>query len=445
MKNCAKIRFGIRGTIMIFALLVVMVSTLVLAAWAQMMATATLYPDTTAVQVQDRIAMENARAMARQYLLSSLPSGATLYWEVSISNGAWGGCRVSSSLNSFWADMNFITAGNPFSPFGNRAFVVTKDTTLSNSFHSITSRFLIKSRSPLLAGYPLVVHTNSSTNLTATWVPTNKIYYTNMIGFPCFPQVPFTSGTNPSGPNGDLGYFGYFAAPIPSYTNNFNTNFTYTNLTYQTNEELIYTNATGGTATTNTFTKDGNVYTNYTGGNLTALLNPTDVESDIVRYEVPGTDVYLDTNTYRKYTNASITNLYIIGSTNQTNHPMHVVVPKNASNLSTITLTNTNNTRKIYLNKQNSGNMTIKTATTGETYNWWFAATVLPTNTTLTIAAPTTSGRYLNITGGFRIAQAMTNTGNLKINQTPMATGTNIDAVEFISDRVLWIEDGRKP
>jgi len=109
---------------MVFALVIILAGTLVLAAWAQMMASAALHPDSTAEGVKNRIALENAKALSRQYLLVSLPAGETLTnvpWQASISNGVWGGCSVNNAA-SFWTATTFIE-GNPFSPFSGFSFI----------------------------------------------------------------------------------------------------------------------------------------------------------------------------------------------------------------------------------------------------------------------------------------------------------------------------------
>ncbi len=423
----------IGGTVMIFALVVILAGTLVLAGWVQMLATATVYPDTTAEGVKNRIAIENARAMARQYLLNSLPSGqsADSGW-MGLANG-WGLFRITNSGGGFWTNTNDL-AGNPFSPFGGQCFVVTKTAMFANNDYNVEWEFLIKSRSPITAGYPLVVHRPASTNLTNSWAgATNrKIYYADTLGFSGFPEVPFTSSTN------SPGYTGNFSAPL-------STNYPPTYVVV-TNQASFPSN----TFTTNQLISSSG--TNYNGGTVSVTLNATDTTSSYLRYDVPArtpTNIFFTTNisgTNRRYTNVAITNLTIVG--NSATNSLHIIIPANPAmgtntNLSTITLTNTSNTRKIYLNKQSTGNLTLRTATTNANYTWWFAASILPTNATLSVIPPTQSGRSLRITGGFRSASAITNTGTLTLNPETNAIGGTMDAVEFISDRVLWIEDGR--
>ncbi|TSA37391.1 MAG: hypothetical protein D4R65_00925 [Verrucomicrobiaceae bacterium] len=434
MNPPAKLMSRVEGAVMIFALIVILAGTLVLAGWVQMMATATVYPDTTAQGMKNRIAMENARAMARQYMLVSLPGGATLTnvdWVASISNGTWGACSVNGAAG-FWTATNQLL-GNPFSPFGPFSFVVTNFATLTNSAQSVTWRFLVKSRSPLFAEYPLVVHQTATTNLAWT-TPTYKIYYTNVLGFPGFPIVPFTSGTNASG-LGTNGYAGYDAAPLGT---NYGGNFTSV-----TTNSITYTNATGGMLLSTN--KSGSTYTtNKSGGNLTATLNSTQSES-ILRYDVPNPlpikVSFTNTasgNTYiNTYTNAAITNLTIVASSSQTN-AMHIIIGGNNTSTSNLTLSGTNNTRMIYLNKLSTGTLNLRTATTTNAYSWMFAASL--NNSTLNITAPSTSGQRLTLTGGLRSDQNI----NLSSGNMTLAPATNlIINNELMADRIIWIEDGR--
>lgn len=442
MKKPANICFGVGGTIMIFALVVILAGTLVLAGWAQMLATATVYPDTTAENVKNRIAIENARAMAKQYLLNSLPSGASADsgW-LGLGNG-WGLFRITNNVGGFWTNTNSINTsgtngkplGNPFSPFGNRCFAVTKGALLTNNDYGLEWEFLIKSRSPVIAGYPLVVHSPGATNLTNTWAgSTNKkIYYTNTLGFPGFPTVPFTSSTNSPGFTGSL------SAPL-------NTNYPATYVVV-TNQSSFPTN----TFSTNQYISNNG--TNYNGGTVSVILNATNTTASFLRYDVPDrtpTNIFFTTNiagTNRRYTNMAITNVTIVGYT--ATNSLHIIIPANPTmgtntNLASITLTNTANTRKIYLNKQSTNNLTLRTATTNANYTWWLGATVLPSGTRLSVTPPSQSGRSLRITGGFRSAGSISNTGTLTLTPEASASGTEMDPVEFISDRVLWIEDGR--
>ena len=214
MKKPLPLFRGIEGTIMIFSLFIILGGTLVLAAWVQMLATRATYTATTEEGVKRRIAMENGRALARQYILNQMPSGSIAYFTTNLDNGAWGGFQINSN-SATWTNTNF-SIGNPFNPIGDDSFVVTNLVNISNSVESCNWTFFVRSRSPVLAGFPAVFHnplltsdTNQFTNVT-----TYKIYWSNLVGLSNSPDIPFTSGYTASGSGTTNAYIGYFASPM---------------------------------------------------------------------------------------------------------------------------------------------------------------------------------------------------------------------------------------
>lgn len=449
MKTPRRLLFRLQGTIMVFALVVILVGTLVLAGWAQMMATAALHPSSVAEGVKNRIALENGQALARQYLLVSLPSGATLSnapWQASISNGAWGGCSVNNAA-SFWTSVTNVE-GNPFSPFGGFSFLKTDLVSISNNFQTNTWKYSIKSRSPLFIGFPAVLHFPVNTGASSfNWI-TNKtvIYWTDvMTNRPNSAEMvafPFTSGTNATNANA---YTGTFAAPLSTFgadTNIASSYITYTN--YYTNSAVQYSNSSSpnypGVGT------NYNYY--YSGGRVDVLIDTPQTEPVIRHSDIPNTmpGEYRTTNyqnvgggvtntIIRRYTSMQVTNMSLAASA--LTNALHIVLTNGNTNLSTITLTNTNNARQIYLNVQRSStNLQIRTATTTNSYVWKLAiSSTTPLNMT---NLPSGSGRSLTLVGGIRTDQLVTTNGTLKITAD---TNSSAEA-EAIADRILWIEGG---
>ncbi|MFA7345103.1 MAG: hypothetical protein WC003_12440 [Terrimicrobiaceae bacterium] len=499
MKSPGKHTAGVEGAIMIFALVIILTATFVLAGWVQMLATANIYPDAAAEGMKSRIALENARALSRQYLLVALPTGSNANSSANLPDD-WGGFDINASVN-FWTNTNFILA-NPFSPFGNRCFTVTNLATLSGGNRSVLWRFFIKSRSPLIAGYPLVVQNPATTNLA--WVPTggNKIYWDDVTGFSEAPVVPFTSGTNSSG----FGYIGFFSSPMTTNYSSTAATVTYPTNTFSTNTAVLVPPAV---------TNGSNITRYFNGGSVAASIDPGQTNA-ILRYAVPGTitntftfthtvtNEYMATNTnistnkqvytngtnhytkppktYRtakymanhpdltyypeyvlatnytystntitvtnyatnnytdNYTNSSPTNVTLVASA-QTN-TLHVIVPASNTNTTSITLSGTNSTRRVFINHA-GGSLTLQTATANENYTWWLGMTVSDASSTFTVLAPTNT-RSLTLQGGIRANRTINiNQGNLTLNSAPESVGTNAAAIEFVTDRLLWIEDGR--
>ncbi len=450
---------GLKGTIMVFALVIILAGTLVLAAWAQMMATAAAYPDATAQGVQNRIALENGRALARQYLLTSLPSGSNSTWVASISNGAWGGCSISNSSWGLWIKTNQME-GNPFSPLSGKSFFSDVFSSISNSTQSKGWKFLIKSRSPLLLGYPVVLHNKPTTPVSSlNWVTNNSvIYWTNVMSnrpnISAAASIPFTSGTNASLTNG---YVGYFAAPPSIYSETYSLGTDVANDPLVSRKNILYknqnTNGASLTATTNSPNGSGGTnYTNwYTGGTAEVYIDTYQANA-ILRYKVPETIPETYTNitsvpagsgtntTYGLYTNMLLTHLTLrhdrdVTTPSYTPNVMHVIVPPSNTNLAVVELTGITNNRRIFLNVQSTNALVLKTTVQDKRFDWKFA---LSSSAPINIEFPT-GGYSMNITGGIRTDKQMTiNSGNLNITAD---TDPSFDA-DIIFDRILWIEDG---
>ena len=428
---------------MIFSLVIILGGTLVLAGWAQMMATRATYSVMTEEGQKRRIAIANGRALARQYVLNQMPSGSIGYFTTNLANG-WGGFQINGVTN-LWTNASF-SVGNPFNQFSDTTFVVTNGGHVSNSLESYGWSFLIRSRSPLLAGYPLTIHSPGTTN-PGTFAAniTNKIFWSNALGFTNAADIPFTSGYTASGAGSTNGYLGYFASPM-------NTNYAYTDAS-----GLSVTNGNTNGATfvsTNFGTNTNTIITNYTGGSVTLVLNSTQTNS-ITRYVVPNTvtNIWSTNNvsgsiTYiRNYSNMAVTNLMLVGSTNT--NVLHLIANSTNTNLATLSLSGTNNARKIYLNKV-GGTLSLTNSQAGtytNNYSWWLGMTL--SNCTGTVYTPTTSGKSLSLQGGIRSDGTISQNGqgNLTIttNPSPAISGTNTSVIETIADRILWLEEQKSP
>jgi len=267
----------------------------------------------------------------------------------------------------------------------------------------------VRSRSPLMGGYPLVVHNAATTNLV--WAPTTNILWTNISGFPQLPPVPLTSGTNASSANGYLGYLG----------------------------ARTMTNVSATTVTTSIYT---NVVTNAGANTMEAVLNPANTSS-ILRF-TPINTLTANNSGNRLTNNAGtfitngtfrITALQIVGATNT--NVLHIVIPTTATNLTSIILSGTNN-RRVYVNR--AGNGTTLNVTTASSFaggTWRLGMSM--SNSPLTISP--NAGTTLTLQGGIRSDQSISvNSGTLVLASEPSPSN-----LESIADRILWLEDNRTP
>ena len=410
MKKPGDIFCQLEGAIVLFALLVLLIATVVLTAWIQILSSRAAFSDTAFQAQQRRVAQANGRALARQFILERMPSGAITNTNASGSlAGGWGSFSLASASAGYWTNTNLVS-GNFFNPMNNQSFAVTFNGTISGGGASQAWSFRVRSRSPLLGGYPLVVHNAGTTNLV--WAPTTNIFWTNLNGFAGLPSIPMTSGTNASSTNPYLGYLG---AP------------TMTNVSATSVSISIYTN----------------VVTNAGGNTVEAILNPTN-SSSVLRH-TPGNTVTANDSSRRLTNNAGtvftsgtfrITAIRVIGATNT--NALHIVIPTTATNLSTIVLSGTNN-RRVYINRAANGSTLNLTTVTNFPGGTWRLGMSL-SNSPLTVTP--TAGTTLTVQGGIRTDQSISvNSGTLVLTPDPSPS----TSLQSIADRMLWLEDNATP
>ena len=116
----------------------------------------------------------------------------------------------------------------------------------------------------------------------------------------------------------------------------------------------------------------------------------------------------------------------------------------NSTNLAGLTLSGTNNARRIYLNKNGGSSLAIKTATYTNSYTWWLGMTL--SNCTANVYPPTNT-RSLTLQGGMRtdgtinLSQGTAANFILISNSVPAISGTNLSPIETIADRIMWLEE----
>lgn len=151
-----------------FGLLIILVASLVLAAWVQSLASQVHFNEEFANGQKHRIAEWNGRALLREYLLDGMANGAIAAIEAPDPLGdGWGGFNITENA----PDLLSVTPStfiNAFNPAGGRAFerVVT-----ANVFDGRTDadgdpiplpwNARISSKSPVFAGYPLTLQAMS--------------------------------------------------------------------------------------------------------------------------------------------------------------------------------------------------------------------------------------------------------------------------------------------
>ncbi|MDX2082247.1 MAG: hypothetical protein SFU53_15795 [Terrimicrobiaceae bacterium] len=214
-----------RGSVLVFALFVILVATFVLAAWVQSLATQVDFNESFVDGQKRRIAEANGRALLRQHVLTGMATGTVPAVTFALSND-WGGFSVPNASGTL-ATTNVTFSRNPFSPAASTGF----QTNVTASIHrvevdvdgnTVTNALAwsvrVRSRSPLYAGYPLTVQSIASASPAVTGValdsgrlltwPTNSAIAPTAASYQArgsaassnpgtilgFPWVPLTSG-----------------------------------------------------------------------------------------------------------------------------------------------------------------------------------------------------------------------------------------------------------
>jgi len=391
---------------MIFALLVLVVGAIVLVGWVQLMVTKTTFGDASQSGIEQRVALANSRALARQYILQQIPSGEIIATSVSVP---WGGFVASSSFN-LWSSTN-TTNLSPFSPFerggfnGTNQVVIRGISTIPNGTlvtNITTNRFVVRTRSPIAAGFPFVLQLLAANNgvvLPASYIsyalPSGSQFVWTQTGFP---QIPVSSR---------IQYAGAFNAPIPSQY-----------------------------PTTNIPTFQG--YTNASATNLQIFINPGATTNTFLTYIPPvsfnASSSGLTNNSGNVIfpSNVPVRQLRIVGST-RTN-ALHIIIPNTNTNLTNILLEG-NNTRPISVNR--TGNTPLLLTRLGNA-NRNFEIAITLNGTPLTVASM--SGN-LRLRGGIRTTATITANASLILDPRTPST----DQLDYIADRMMWLENTRVP
>lgn len=388
--------------VIVFALLVVFVGTIVLAAWVQILATRALASESALQAQQRRIAIGNGRALARQFVLEQMPAGA---FAVSNGNatisGGWGGFSVAGAPSGFLNQINLVD-GNLYNQMGGTGFVASFSGSLTAGAASEPWTFRVRSRSPFAGGIPLIIHNNAVTNILQTLnVP--RLNWTNVVGISNSPPIPETWGVNVTN-----SYAGYFSGAL-------RTNIAGT---------VSFTNFTG--------------HTNATASRVDLVINAPALTST-VRVIYANAGATIASTSAQRFTNNSGSTTYtnnthtvrfirIVGSASATNLLQVVFLPS-ATALPPVILEG-NNTRPVSLYAL--GRTTTLTNTTSGA-DW--RACVTLSNAPLTV-----NTRGTLTMNGLRTDSSVSVTGTLEF-----APELERGLMEYYSEPIMWLEDNRTP
>jgi hypothetical protein len=140
---------------MILALLLIAVAGVLTAGWVVLVTARSSMVEQTAAASQRRIALENSKALAQEFMLERvLPSssGSAFSYPTDPADSAWGGISVQAWSGAPLLSLQKVAGVNHFNPGNGDGYTLNVSATLQNGDDNPARTYQVKSRSPLLAG-----------------------------------------------------------------------------------------------------------------------------------------------------------------------------------------------------------------------------------------------------------------------------------------------------
>ena len=410
-----------RGSVMIFAVLLMTAGVFVLAAVLQVAATQGLTGEEEWAAVQRRVTLGNSRSMAREYMLKrifrgTVPAtpGAT---SVSFSN-ALGGVSfrpAGSGQQSYWTALSTTNTDvvlniNPFNLMERGGFYreVFVGQLQQGGTAPVTWSYALRTRSPVAAGYSFVQHRPADNDLASLATPP----YIDM------------NGTNQQ----FFGYYGLPRMPLSSVTN------VMTRQTGDVNGYQGFLDAPEGASVWGIFPTNGvefrprSLPVSKIAVHLDlSELDPNELNS-VLRYDVPTTGTYV----IGGVTNTANVTRVILEGTQDVRKPLHVVVPASNTSVDVLTLSGDNSRRVYFYRAKAANNGRVFDVASVNATSWRLGITMSQCDIQFEIGS-------LEITGGLRTDGSITFQGG-SANFVPE---TDPGGLDFIADRMMWLEDYR--
>lgn len=410
-----------RGSVMIFAVLLMTAGVFVLTAVLQLAATQGLTGEEEWAAVQRRVTLGNSRAMGRQYMLTRIFRGTVPadpnQTSVTFTN-ALGGFAIQpagSQQLSYWAALSTTNTDvvlniNPFNLMERGGFYreIFVGQFQEGDADPVNWSFALRTRSPVAAGYSFVQQRPANNNVSTLASPpyidmsgTNEQFF----GFYGLPRMPVSSVTNTmTRVTGDAnGYQGFLDVLEGASTYGF-----FTNATYSPRENPPQTLQ------------------------VVLDLNASDpnVDTSVLRYDVSENTVAYTNGT--NVLNLPVRSVVLLGAPYAGQKPLHVVVPETQTNVSLLVLSN-NNGRLVYFNrtKTTDDGVPFSVSAQGAT-SWRIGLTMTQCRLRFGLSG-------VVVRGGLRADSTVTfPSGAVEIRPENDPGG-----LDFIADRMMWLEDYR--
>ncbi|MFZ4681061.1 MAG: hypothetical protein ACOYMS_01050 [Terrimicrobiaceae bacterium] len=458
------------GSAVIYALIVIAVGAVVLAGWIQVMSARVLYTEQMSLSLKRRIALENSRLLASQYLLQSvLPGTYSGTSSVTLADN-WAGFRLTGTNTGAPLTATSISAAlNAFSPGGGGGYTLDVAADLrdgsdvdANAWHPWL--FQARSRSPIY-GFDLF------TSQKPTLSPSSQIILPSGLNVVGDTVSPAYAGSGYLGanvvlwrPNAPNSYGLTSAVSYQTPTVSFPTvspinggvmsNFAFAPVTSGSGYDgSISVVDPGGSAPNSLVAKHA-----LTGTSALAIVG-TGTDTYSTTTQDPNTGVITGTYTYlsangagtvtvlvieqllnKIYIPGNTTTLVLQGQSNSTDlttannrPPLLIVVNETgASQLTSIQFQNQNN-RRFYLavKKATAGTVSLSAAAG----SWRMGGVIENTALSLNV-----TGGTLSIVGGLRTDSSISLNSGAAVNITRENDDTDPKLLERYADRFGWLE-----
>ena len=414
---------GDAAAVLVFAVLLLAAGVFVLTVIAQLAATQALIGQSELQALDRRIRLENSRAMARQFMLARMFNGVVAA-PITFVDTSLGGFSLSpiSSTNTggdYWTTLSTTNTNvnlkiNPFTLMERGGFYrvvvpgkLYSDPTATNN--GVDWNFQVRTRSPITAGYPVVQQLPASNNVALLVGAVPHIDMTKneqFIGFHDMARMRVSSVTNTA--VDATGYEGFLDVPIGVAAAGLFTNVVFRPANAQVTEMQAFIDL--------------------------STSDPQDL-NQVLRYELVADTWNYETNG-TNYAGVPVTSLLVRGTEIFDLKPLQVVIPKERTNLQTIFLEGRNplvTGRPVYINYQRSagGGATLSMVATNATGRWRLGLSASHSD----VFCATTG---IDIVGGIRTDGTIAGNPSLEQERDP-------GGLDYIADRMMWLEDYKTP
>ncbi len=157
-----------RGSVLLYALVVVAIVGLLLTGWIQLLIVRGQYVETLVEATKRRLALSNSESLCKEYLFRNVffsESGPAA--TVTLANG-WGAFTLNAWNDNPLTSVNPPTGINHFNPGAGGGYSYSLNATITGSGITETRNLFIRSRSPIYGGYLMALQNPEPSTMEAS-------------------------------------------------------------------------------------------------------------------------------------------------------------------------------------------------------------------------------------------------------------------------------------